>query len=188
MTDKQQPEALRQAAWLKKEGASCQRHYDLGVLIERQHTELETLRARVQELEAHLILDCMTHVQNPAEIEHVAGDVSKNWAESNMSTQPAAQQEAQEPVYAFRRKGLDDFCTCTEKRYAELSAKPNLFETRIFYTAPQPTQAQAGAVPLTDEQIEDLLICGNPTDEEKRLIRMGWDAAHGIKGGQHGAE
>ena len=43
MTDKQ-PEALRQAAWLKKEGASCQRHYDLGVLIERQHTELETLR------------------------------------------------------------------------------------------------------------------------------------------------
>lgn len=45
-----------------------------------------------------------------------------------------------EPVFAFRRKGLDDFCTCTEKRYAELSAKPNLFETRIFYTTP-PTQA-----------------------------------------------
>jgi hypothetical protein len=43
MTDKQ-PEALRQAAWLKKEGASCQRHYDLGVLIERQYAELETLR------------------------------------------------------------------------------------------------------------------------------------------------
>ncbi len=57
-----------------------------------------------------------------------------------------------------------------------------------LYTTPQPTHAQAGAVPLTDEQIEDLLICGNPTDEEKRLIRMGWDAAHGIKGGQHGAE
>lgn len=46
-----------------------------------------------------------------------------------------------EPVYAFRRKGLDDFCTCTEKRYAELSAKPNLFETRIFYTSPQPSPA-----------------------------------------------
>ena len=45
MTDKKQPESLRQAAWLKKEGASCQRHYDLGVLIERQHAELETLRA-----------------------------------------------------------------------------------------------------------------------------------------------
>lgn len=30
-----------------------------------------------------------THVQNPAEIEHVAGDVSKNGAESNMAQQPA---------------------------------------------------------------------------------------------------
>ena len=25
-----------------------------------------------------------------------------------------------------------------------------------------------------------------PTDEETRLIRIGWDAARGIKGGQHG--
>ena len=37
---------------------------------------------------------------------------------------------------------------------------------------------------LTYEQIQDLLLCGNPTDEEMRLIRMGWDAAHGIKGGR----
>ena len=53
---------------------------------------------------------------------------------------------------------------------------------------PQPTQAQAGAVPLTPEQIQDLLLCGDPTDEEMRLIRIGWDAANGIKGGQHGTE
>ena len=39
--------------------------------------------------------------------------------------------------------------------------------------------------PLTPEQIQDLLLCGDPTDEEMRLIRIGWDAAHGIKGGQH---
>ncbi len=51
MTDKQPPEALRQAAWLKKEGASCQRHYDLGVLIECQHGELETLRAKLKTYE-----------------------------------------------------------------------------------------------------------------------------------------
>ncbi len=50
MTDKQ-PDALRQAAWLKREGASCQRHYDLGVLIERQHTEIETLRAKLKAYE-----------------------------------------------------------------------------------------------------------------------------------------
>ena len=30
---------------------------------------------------------------------------------------------------------------------------------------------------ISDEQIQDLLRVGNPTDEECRLIRMGWDAA-----------
>ena len=53
-------------------------------------------------------------------------------------TAPAAQQ-AGERVYAFRRKGLADFCTCDEARYEELSNKPHLFETRVFYTAPQPS-------------------------------------------------
>lgn len=56
-----------------------------------------------------------------------------------------------EPVYAFRRKGLDDFCTCDAKRYEELSAKPNLFEVRVFYTAPPP---QAVREPLpTDVEL-----------------------------------
>ena len=45
---------------------------------------ITALRTYCQELEAHVILDCMTHVQNPAEIEHVAGDVSKNGEEVNM--------------------------------------------------------------------------------------------------------
>ena len=35
---------------------------------------------------------------------------------------------------------------------------------------------------LSDERIEDLLGIGNPTDEEKHLIRMGFNAAHGITG------
>ena len=30
---------------------------------------------------------------------------------------------------------------------------------------------------LSDEQIQELLRVGNPTDEECRLIRMGWGAA-----------
>ena len=60
--------------------------------------------------------------------------------------QPAlATQQAGESVYAFRRKGLDDFCTCDEARYEELSNKPHLFETRVFYTAPQPSHGQAPA-------------------------------------------
>lgn len=35
---------------------------------------------------------------------------------------------------------------------------------------------------LSDEQIQDLLRVGNPTDEECRLIRIGWDAAMRTQG------
>lgn len=103
---------------------------------------------------------------------------------------------AGEPVFAFRRKGLDDFCTCTEERYAELSAKPNLFETRIFYTTPQPVVRK----PLTDEQVEALTTTVHFREgyELKASVRtcLAWyrlglrdgERAHGIKGGQHGAE
>jgi hypothetical protein len=73
------------------------------------------------------------------EFTQIARAVLAKWG-----TPPAV---AGEPVFAFRRKGFDDFCTCTEERYAELSAKPNLFETRIFYTTP-PAQA-------TDSVLED---------------------------------
>ena len=34
---------------------------------------------------------------------------------------------------------------------------------------------------LSDEQIEALLEVGNPTDEEKRLIRLGFDAAQSVQ-------
>lgn len=46
-----------------------------------------------------------------------------------------------EPVYAFRRKGLNNFCTCDKRRYNELVQKPALFEVRVFYTLP-PTAEQ----------------------------------------------
>ena len=92
MTDSTQPEALRLAAQLE-DAESARLH-----LLPYAATELRRLHTYCQELEAQVTLDCMTHVQNPAEIEHVTCDVSQNWAESNMSTQPATQQEAQEPV------------------------------------------------------------------------------------------
>jgi len=88
------PEALRLADYLDD-------LFDADGEPKQAAAELRRLHAYCQELESHLILDCMTHVQNPAEIEHVAGDVSKNGAELNMSAQqpaPATQPEAQEPV------------------------------------------------------------------------------------------
>lgn len=78
----QQPEALQLAE-------CCEHGYPLSDEAIRAATELRRLHAYCQELESHVILDCMTHVQNPAEIEHAAGDVSKNGAGLNMSTQHA---------------------------------------------------------------------------------------------------
>ena len=46
-----------------------------------------------------------------------------------------------EPVYAFRRKGLDDFYTCDKQRFDELSQKTTLFEVRVFYTIPPSVEA-----------------------------------------------
>jgi hypothetical protein len=60
---------------------------------------------------------------------------------------------------------------------------------------PQPTQAQAGAVPLNDTEIDRIadrlweagyISCLTP--ETRRNFARAIEAAHGIKGGQHGAE
>lgn len=55
------------------------------VRYEDHAAEFQRLHAYCQEIESQVILDCMTHVQNPAENEHVAGNVLKNGAEVNMN-------------------------------------------------------------------------------------------------------
>ena len=37
------------------------------------------------------------------------------------------------PIYAFRRKGQPDFCTCSLARYSELGFKQHMYEVEIFY-------------------------------------------------------
>jgi hypothetical protein len=61
-------------------------------------------------------------------------------------------QTEPEPVFAFRRKGLNDFCTCSEHRYNELAQKPNVFEVKKFYTAPPQREWQG----LTENEIKHL--------------------------------
>ena len=90
----QVPEALRLAEYIDDLMDGSMVNYVIDDL-EKAAAELRRLHAYCQELEAQVIRDCMTHVQNPAEIEHVADDVSKNGAELDMSTQqpaPATQQ------------------------------------------------------------------------------------------------
>ena len=55
---------------------------------------------------------------------------------------------------------------------------------------PQPTQAQAGAVPLTDEQIVGVLhsIPINASPSHHIAFARAIEQAHGIKGGPHGTE
>ena len=100
--------------------------------------------------------------------EHARAWVHVQLSCSNIAPQPApTTEQAEERVYAFRRKGMDDFCTCDEERYEELSNKPHLFETRIFYTAPQPSpKAQAAESVGRDA-------------ERYRWLREGNDAKHG---------
>ena len=61
-------------------------------------------------------------------------------------------------------------------------------------TTPQPTQAQAGAVPLTEDQRSDIAIAAagfNWTYDYMEAIDYvidGVECLHGIKGGQHGTD
>lgn len=63
-----------------------------------------------------------------------------------------------------------------------------------WHTTPQPTQAQAGAVPLTDEQLAEMMRetwgCASIAPRHAMKFARAIEAAHGIgiKGGQHGAE
>lgn len=88
----QVPEALLHASYLESIFVSEEMSSSRACRIAK---ELRRLHAYCQELETQVIRDCMTHVQKPAETEHVAGDVSKNGVESNMTQQPApATQQA----------------------------------------------------------------------------------------------
>lgn len=90
-------------------------------LRQRAAAELRRLHAYCQELESQVILDCMTHVQNPAEIEHVAGDVSKNGAGLNMGTQHARITELESQL--AQRFDAADMATAAAQGFRDGAAK-----------------------------------------------------------------
>ena len=152
MTDTQ-PEALRLAQELDavpETGADPQ-------TIQDTAAELRRLHAYCQELESHLILDCMTHVQNPAENEHVAGDVSKNGAELNMTC--ASHGQAPAAVAGCTRshphENMDSSCRAKTAiaemrskavRGAEATAQDLERFVRMLAAAPSPTAQAARAM------------------------------------------
>ena len=88
---------------------------------------------------------------------------------------------AGEPVAWLSTDCIGERYLCFTKPKDSNPARPLVFGD----TTPQPTQAQAGAVPLTDEQIAriyeryggDMINCTRSIERH-----------HGIRGGQHGAE
>jgi len=75
-----------------------------------------------------------------------------------------------EPVYAYRRRDIESFCTCDKDRFLELSEKPHLFETTIFYTHPAKTKH------LSLQETEDgELVAVTYTDDEHRIIEVLWE-------------
>lgn len=79
----------------------------------------------------------------------------------------------------------------SEGRWRDASHTEHSAGMKPLYPAPQPTQAQAGAVPLTDEQI-GAVADGMPGGSGGFLKTWGWyqfaravERAHGIKGADH---
>lgn len=103
-----------------------------------------------REAVAHFTSLCGTPPAQPARPHiTVQYDLSPAETESQLRAKliemgwtPPGQNKQAEPVYAYRRRGLNEFCTCDERRYKELSAKPSLFEVAVFYTHPAPAVAQ----------------------------------------------
>ena len=62
---------------------------------------------------------------------------------------PRPEPEA-EPIYLARRKGLDDFFTCSKDRYDELSIL-DLFETKIAYL--HPPRPEPARKPMNGDEV-----------------------------------
>lgn len=110
--------------------------------------------------------------------------------------EPVAWQSRTRPTWGNNTAPWTQWEPCT-KGQAEDYWKTNLlhdwaFEARALYTTPQPTQAQAGAVPLTDEQIErewQFLHDEEGNHPDHSDFARAIESAHGIgikKGDSHG--
>ena len=79
------------------------------------------------------------------------------------------------------------FHTPSGKRVAVISRFQHLPIGTKLYTTPQPTHAQTGAVPMTNAQREKIIEAVDWYNFPQDVIDA-VERAHGIKGGQHGAD
>lgn len=82
---------------------------------------------------------------------------------------------------------VDRFTTQLKALPASHDVRP--YGTHLLCLVPQPTQAQAGAVPLTPSQYNIALGCATDIPPSRyEAVTRAIERAHGIKGGQHGTD
>ena len=129
-----------------------------------------------------LWLESITGGHHPASLAKFAHAVLAKWG-----TPPAV---AGEPVAWLSTDCIGERYLCFTKPKDSNPARPLVFGD----TTPQPTQAQAGAVPLTDEQLAEMMRetwgCASIAPRHAIGFARAIERAHGIgiKGGQHGTE
>ena len=107
---------------------------------------------------------------------------------------PAVAGEQVGWMWQHDETGRTGFVDCWQVENGWQDSNPRLRLISKLYATPQPTQAQAGAVPLTDEQLAEMMRetwgCASIAPRHAIGFARAIEAAHGIgiKGGQHGAE
>lgn len=199
MTKNQQgaPEALRLAEeWRLKTQREADRqnsaydHYGMGNTPEtvdplgaKMASELRRLAALVEAQQP------ATHVQNPAEIAHVAGDVSKNGPESNMAQQPvpsaaadliAALEEARSAINSMKveaetaAQGDEQMMLEACETISNEGLQADMAIRAALASAPQPSptpqaDSQPAPVEVADAMADSQYLAG---------VSAGWNAAN----------
>lgn len=86
-----------------------------------------------------------------------------------------------EPTLEMLDKGAMEIAMNNQRVATAESKAMNVYRALLSAATTPPAQP-AERMPLTDEGIQEILKIGNPSEEACRLIRLGWNAAHGIKG------
>ena len=140
----------------------------------------------------------MTNQQwSPAALAHelfTAAQLAPGEGIENAVGRLAALVDAQQPAPSTAVALSDDLrdrLVAISEAVADQDDRAAQAMLREILAAPQPSPAQAGAVPLTDEQIEALPLwkrfVGLWPETRREIVRT-IERHHGIKGGQHGTE
>ena len=184
MTDKQ-PEALRLSERISD--ILCASEEDAKAIaaaadeLVRLHSEYESLRTGYAA--ARLEIESLQ-----ARIKTMAEEHADELMVAHLDGRSQAAQQPAPSAAVSLSDDLRDKLVAISEAVADQDDRAAQAMLREILAAPQPFPAQAGAVPLTDEQIEALPLWRRFVGlwpETRREIVQTIEHQHGIKGGQH---